>query len=108
MGLYVFISNEDRITKRKVSDKVINDIFQDALKCDPSLMIEKYTHLKKIKKGWFMYKYIEEDRYNVLHETPALNGSAYQARLQSSGSGEKKIVLAYLFGIINGGSLFIK
>ena len=98
MGLYMYISEQDRITKRKVSDEYVNEEFQEALKYDPSLMIEEYHN--KVRKG--LFKKVDEVRYSVYHETPAFDGSAYQARLQSSGSGDKKIVVAYLHGIVNG------
>ena len=100
MGLYMYVSNEDRITKRKVSDEIVNEEFQEALKYDPSLMIEEHFH--RIVRGKFK-KHIEEKiTYSIYHETPASDGSAYQARLQGSGSGDKKVVIAYLHGIING------
>lgn len=98
MGLYIYVSNEDRITKRKVSDEMVNEEFQAALKYDPSLMIEQYD--RKIKKGFF--KYENEILFNIYHETPANDGAAYQARLQMSASGQKTGVIAYLHGIVNG------
>jgi hypothetical protein len=103
MGIYMYVSNEDRITKRKVTDAVVNEEFQEALKYDPSLMIEEYTFTKKRKffSSWFSEN-VPQTRYSVYHETPAHDGSAYQARLQGSASGDKNIVIAYLHGIING------
>lgn len=98
----MYVTEEDRILKRKVSDEFINEEFQEALKYDPSLMIEAYPQLKKVRKWLLLYKIVEETRYNIYHETPSSDGSPYQARLQSSGSGEKKVVVAYLHGIING------
>ncbi|WP_207507003.1 hypothetical protein [Telluribacter humicola] len=99
MGLYMFVNEDDRIAKRKVSDKDINESFQEALKCDSSLMIEEHVH---VKKGGFLRKDKVETTYTLFHETPALDGSPYQARYQFSGSGEKQVVMAYLHGIING------
>ena len=102
MGLYMYVSEGDRILKRKVSDEYINEEFQEALKCDPSLMIEENTRLKRVRNGWFRYRMVEDKQYHIYHETPGSDGLPYQARLQSSGSGEKKVVVAYLHGIING------
>lgn len=96
----MYVSNEDRITKRKVTDAMVNEEFQEALKYDPSLMIEEHPH--KIIKGVFKKRVEDRTQYSIYHETPAHDGTAYQARLQGSGSGEKKIVIAYLHGIING------
>lgn len=103
MGMYMYVSNEDRISKRKVSDKELNEDFQEALKYDPSLMIEEreYKPRRKFFSSW-LENYKTETLYQVYHETPAHDGSAYQARYQISGSGEKRIVTAYLHGIING------
>jgi hypothetical protein len=95
------VSEEDRITKRKVADEKVNKSFQEALKCDPSLMIEEH---KRYKKKWFKNEYKEiKVWWDIYHETPALDGSAYQARYQFSASGtNKETVIAYLHGIING------
>jgi len=99
MGLYMYVTNEDRVNKRKVSDAFVNEEFQEALKHDPSLMIEE--HIPKPKSGFFSWK-DEEPHYSVYHEEPSHDGSPYQARLQASGSGSKPVVVAYLHGIING------
>ena len=98
MGMYMYVSEQDRTTKRKVEDKEVNEEFQEALKYDSSLMIEQ--SIQVIKKGWFKKESVPF--FQLYHETPAHDGSAYQARYQMSGSGEKRIVIAYLHGIING------
>lgn len=100
MGMYMYVSEEDRILKRKVDNKEVNESFQAALLCDPSLMIEEH---KKYKKKWFKKEYVQVDIWwDIYHEAAAYDGSAYQARWQISGSGKKEVVLAYLHGIING------
>lgn len=98
MGMYMYVSEQDRTTKRKVEDMQINAEFQEALKYDPSLMIEQSNQV--IKKGLFKKEIVPF--FQIYHETPAHDGSAYQARYQISGSGDKRIVIAYLHGIING------
>ena len=95
----MYVTNEDRVNKRKVSDAFVNEEFQEALKCDHSLMIEEY--IPKPKSGFFSWK-DDEPTYSVYHEEPTHDGSPYQARLQASGSGTKAVVIAYLHGIING------
>jgi len=99
MGMYMYVSEQDRITKRKVSDVALNEEFQEALKYCPSLMIEE-------RKEVFDYTWLGKPKYRTVyqlfHETPAFDGSAYQARYQMSGSGNKETVIAYLHGIING------
>ena len=97
----MYVSEQDRITKRKVDEEYINGEFQEALKCDPSLMIEQVLR-RIVKKGWFKSTRTAEYYYNIYHETPATDGSAYQARYQASGSGKPEVVVAYLHGIING------
>lgn len=96
--MYMFVSEQDRKTKRKVSDKYVDEEFQQALKYDPSLMIEEQP-IYEVK--WFKPKIVGY-KYTIYHETPAFDGSAYQARLQLSGSGDKRTVIAYLHGIVNG------
>lgn len=98
MGLYMYVSEEDRLKKRSVTDTYVNEEFQEALKCDPSLMIEE--RYSWIKKG--LFKRIRIATYNIYHEAPASDGSAYQARLQMSASGDKTKAIAYLHGIANG------
>lgn len=99
MGAYIFITEQDRVSKRKVSDEIVNEEFQEALKHDHSLMIEEH---KYIIKKWLFGREINKTTYSIYHETPAFDGSPCQARFQSSGSGEKHVVIAYLHGIING------
>lgn len=98
MGLYIFVNNEDRVTKRRVSDNDLNEIFQEALQYAPFLIIEEQRRVRRS----FFGKRTEYISYSVYHETPAHDGSVYQARLQMSASGSKPIVVAYLYGIING------
>lgn len=100
MGLYIFVTDQDRIDKRKVNDPEVNEAFQESLRVDPSLMIEERLHI--IRYGILGHKKRKEVRYTICHETPAFDGSAYQARVQFSGSGNKSIALAYLHGIYNG------
>lgn len=99
MGLYTYITETDRINMRKVKDINVNELFQEALEHDKSLMITE--RVETIKEGLFK-KSKEVSFFTVYHETPAFDGSAYQARVQSSASGSKSIVIAYLYGIING------
>ena len=96
--MYMYVSEQDRITKRRVEDKEVNEEFQEGLKYDTSLMIEQTNRV--VKRGWFKKEIVPF--FQVYHETPAHDGTAYQARYQLSGSGEKRIVVAYLHGIING------
>lgn len=102
MGLYMYTSESDRTFKRRVSDSYVNEEFQEALKYDPSLMIEEFPHVKRVRCGLFKTKLVDDTRYDIYHETPAFDGTPYQARLQASASGEKRVVVAYLHGIING------
>jgi len=103
MGAYIFITTQDRITMRKVSDEYVNEEFQEALKHDPSLMIEEHKPVFKRRLFSYWSKNREpETTYSIYHETHAFDKTPYQARLQGSGSGDKRVVIAYLHGIING------
>lgn len=104
MGLYIFITEQDRTAKRQIEDKEVNTEFQEALKYDSSLMIEQYKI--RLKTGFLRYE--EKTLFNIYHESPALDGSPYQARFQHSASGKKSSVIAYLHGIINGALASIK
>ena len=99
MALYTYITEHDRVNMRKVKDVNVNKLFQEALQHDKSLMMSERIELQK--QGLFK-KPKEVSYFTVYHETPALDGSAYQARVQSSASGSKSVVVAYLYGIING------
>lgn len=100
MGAYIYVSEQDRIKMRRVSDPEVNEEFQEALKYDPSLMIEEYSH--SVTKGFFKKRTEFTTRFTIYHESPGFDKSTYQARIQASASGEKKVVIAYLHGIING------
>lgn len=101
MGMYMYVSEQDRTDKRRVTDDGVNEEFQEALKHDPSLMIEEIRTVR-VRRRWLKREELVTVYYNLYHETPARDGSASQARYQSSGSGDKRVVIAYLHGIING------
>lgn len=100
MGLYMYINQQDREIMRKVEDKQLNKLFQEALGYDSSLMISEYIHTTK--KSIF-HKKEETTLYTIYHEAFDFYGKPmFQAREQFSGSGRKEITTAYLYGIING------
>lgn len=99
MGIYTYI-DYDRVNMRKVKDKEIQKLLDEALQYDETLMISEYS--KKIERGWFRKPKFEL-RYTIYHECYLNNGlSSYEAREQLSGSGKKEVVMSYLYGIING------
>lgn len=102
MGLYIFINEQDRKSMRSVTQDGINNLFQDALDYDESLMITEQKYTERISTGLFSSKSVDRFTYNIYHEIQARNGSAYQAVLLSSASGNSEVVIAYLHGIING------
>ena len=100
MGLYTYISDNEIKKWRKVKDEHINTLLQEALEIDKTLMISSHNFL--FKKRWFK-KNIYKNTYTVYHEQIGKKGQRfYEAREQMSASGEKRVVLAYLYGIING------
>lgn len=101
MGIYIFITEEETRRLKSVSDKELNDVFQEALAFNDTILIEENTRL--VHEGWISRKRVTKTTYTVYHESRSHDGSAYQARYQTCGSGDASIVFAYLFGIINGG-----
>lgn len=99
MGLYVYITEEDRKNWRKVADIELNELFNEALEHDETLMISSYN---KIERKELFKKQINTIRYSVYHECFMNGKTTYEARYQISASGTKQIVMAYLYGIING------
>ena len=100
MGCYMYINEYDQKSKRVVDDKEINNLLQEAFKYDKSLMISSHSYFER--KSIF-HKKKEVRFYTVFHEVFDKNGNShFQAREQSSGSGRKEVVLAYLYGIIIG------
>ena len=100
MGLYMYISKEDTVRMRNVSNAELNEDLQEALKYDPSIMIEE-TNTESYT-GFLRRRLVIKTSYIVYHEYPAHDGSLYQARLQSSASGDHRTIRAYLHGVING------
>ena len=99
MGLYAYISEHDRDNWRKVADVELKEIFDEALTHDETLMIDSINHTEK--QGFFK-KPKQTIRYSIYHECFMNGHPTYQARQQISASGSKQLVVAYLYGIING------
>jgi hypothetical protein len=99
MGLYIYINAEDSIRMRKVTDKNLNNLFQEALKYDPSIMISEHVQTRRVGVRRKTEAY---STYSVFHEMSPFKGLPFEARLQSSASGDASVVVAYLHGIING------
>lgn len=100
MGLYTYITEADRINMRKVDDLELNEVFKEALKHDPTLMLSQTTYNQKR----LFRKPLEYIHYTVYHEVLNNEGyPMYEARQQlSASSSDKRVILAYLYGIING------
>lgn len=100
MGFYIYLDKSDLIRMRRVYDTDVMELLDEALKHDKSLLISEHEHY--FKKHWFGKVY-KETIYSVYHETFFSDGkSALEARHQHSASGKKEVVIAYLYGIING------
>lgn len=97
MGLYIFISDQDRIKMSFVEDQDVNELLKEARTHDPYLLLEQRDHIERR-----LFRKTIESRFAVYHESPALDGSVYQARMNFYGSGNKEVTMSYLAGIING------
>jgi uncharacterized membrane protein YheB (UPF0754 family) len=96
----MYLNDTDLKSLRSVEDQEMNELFQEALSYDKTLMI---SSINVRKKKWFSKKYNNEIYYNIYHEILNDNGkSMYEAREMLCASGNKAITMAYLYGIING------
>ena len=98
MGLYIYLTDQDQISMRKVADVELKEIFDEALRHDKSLMISEINHTE----NRLFKKSKQSIRYSIYHECFMGGKSTFQARQQISASGSKQLVIAYLYGIING------
>lgn len=96
----MYITDLDLKTMRSVKDEKLDELFQEARLYDKTLLISEISW--KYRK-WFWGKEYIQTEYFTYHEVLDSNGkSMYQARQMFCASGDKKIVMAYLYGIING------
>lgn len=92
MGLFIYISEWDRKFMRKVNDPDLQEILDEALTADKSLMIVEHNYT--VKK--FLKKPETHTEYSIYHEQFDGNGKpVYQARSQMSASGSIAVVIAY-------------
>jgi len=100
MGCYIYINENEQKNKRTVEDIELNELLQEALKYDKTIMLSSYSVYER-KSLFDKKKAIVH--YSLYHEIFNSKGeSMMEARQQISGSGKKEIVSAYLYGIING------
>ena len=107
MGMYIYVTDNDVKRMKTVnSNKELNEQLQEALQVDSSLLIKETTYYtrKKGYKGWLLGEKEKNYRYTLYHESPAFDGSPYQALHMFCANDDLKTMFAYLFGIINGGS----
>lgn len=96
--MYMFITKWDRERYSKVDDNPeLDELFQEARKYDNSLLITRNDIFEK----HFWKRNTVRRGYQIYHETHP-NEEPYQAQYQFSGSGEERVVVAYLYGVING------
>lgn len=101
----MYISEEETKRMKEVpQDEEVNELLQEALQYNDTLLIEaNYFYIKKKGyKGWLLGKKEKDFEYQVYHESRAFDGAAYQAKYQLCGT-TKREVMNYLHGIINGG-----
>lgn len=102
MGMYIFISEEDRKRMKRVdSDQELNELFQEALQYRPDLLISEYCYYKTVG-NIFNRKKVKDFEYRLFVEENSYDGSAYQARYMSCAQ-SKETVIPFLYGVINAG-----
>lgn len=102
MGLYIYLSDSDikrfRFDLWEVEQDV-KEIFNEALQYDKSLLIQSKTEC--VYKRFLFWRYKTNEikiTYTIYHE----NIGKQEARQMMCVSGGKYVVLAYLYGLING------
>ena len=96
--MYMYITDGDRTRFRVIkSDPELAELFKEAVELDNSLLISEHSFKEK---RWFR-KPVITHRYQIYHDCSP-GSSPYQACYQMSASGDKSIIVAYLYGIING------
>lgn len=98
MGAYTYVNDYDLERMRTVSDKELNEVLAETLLLDSTVLISEYCSVKErfFRKPKISYW------YQVYHEEPGFDGRPYQARVMICACGDKRVVMTYLFGIING------
>lgn len=102
MGMYIYVTEEQTQEMKKVNDSYLNELLQEALLHDNTILLEENYYYVKSKWWLFNRKRKKKFRYTIYHESRASDGSAYQAQYMLCAGNEKRMVFAYLFGIING------
>lgn len=106
MGMYIYVTKEDvKRMKTIIGDAELNELFQEALEYNNYLLIEEnyYYRRKKGYRGWLLGEKVKAFEYRLSFEFPALDGSPYQAQYITACGNDRKSVITYLYGIINGG-----
>ena len=95
----MYVTDQDLFEMRRVKDLEVKEVFDEALEHDPSLIL---SEVSQTSKSW-VGKGKTITRFTIYHECfNSLGEKVYQARQQISATGDKKVVIAYLYGIING------
>lgn len=104
--MYIFLCTGDDERMREVEEQDVNLVFKEALGYDKTLMI---TQTVKLKKGGLWRKDKTIPHFTIYHECLSDFGKpTYQAAMSMAGSGDKRVTLAYLYGIINGARAKLK
>lgn len=106
MGMYRYVTEEEVKRMKTVSGDIgIDTLLQEALQYNQDLLVEENFRYynKKGYRGWLLGEREKKFYYQVYFESPAYDGSAYQAMYVTSVGSARESVVTYLFGIINGG-----
>lgn len=93
----MYLTDNDRKSMKSVEDQELNEVFQEALEYDPSLLINSWNNT--IKRFWRKNKL--ETVYQIYHDDDYTK-PPYQARYQLSACGNSNVIKTYLYGIMNG------
>lgn len=102
--MYIYVTDLD--VKRMSylnTNEGLNELLQEARVFDNSILISEdyYYTYKKGYRGWLFGEKEKKFRYTLYHNSPAHDGSPYQALQMSCTSSGVECIIAYLYGVIN-------
>jgi hypothetical protein len=98
MGMYTWLNKNDIENYSKVSDKVLNEVFQDVRELMPTIYISERIHERKP----FLGKKVVNTTYSIYHLVDKVITEYSEVRCMNLNLSNNDLVFNYLCGLING------